>query len=86
MKLIEKNNWEYLTYFFNGEKIDETKNGKVLLTTGEKVEYKSVQESVNYTDMGHNYSATRHKLMAAIPFNNQEIEVELKHLDIENFL
>jgi len=86
MKLEVKNNWEYLTYRFNGKDIDETKSGKVLLTTGETVEYKSVMGSKSYSDMGNTYSTTQYKLIAKIIFNGQEIEVELKQLDIDKFL
>ena len=86
MKLEIKNNWEYLTYKFNGKDIDETKGGKVLLTTGETVEYKSIKGSKSYNDMGHTYSATQYKLIATIIFNGQEIDVELKKLDIDKFL
>ena len=86
MKLEVKNNWEYLTYKFDGKEIDETKGGEVLLTTGETVKYKSVRGSKSYNDMGHTYSATQHKLIATIIFNGQEVEVELKQLDIDRFL
>jgi hypothetical protein len=86
MKLDVKNNWEYLTYYFDGKKIDETKGGEALLTTGETVKYKSVIGSKSYNDMGHTYTATQYKLIATIIFNGQEIEVELEQLDIEKFL
>lgn len=86
MKLDVNNNWEYLTYKFNGKDIDETKDGEVLLTTGEVVKYKSRKGVQSYNDMGHTYSTPQYKLIATIKFNDQDIQVELKELDIVKFL
>ena len=86
MKLKVRNNWEYLTYTFKNKEIDEKKGGKVLLTTGEIVEYKSIGKNKSYNDMGHTYSTTQYVLMATIEYNNQKIDVELRQLDIEKFL
>jgi len=86
MKLEVKNNWEYLTYTFDGKPIDEKRNGYVRLVTGETVRYKSVETSATYNDMGHSCTMRVFKLIATVMFHQTPIEVELKQLDIEKFL
>ena len=86
MKLKVNNNWEYLTYSFKDEKVDEKKGGTVVLKGGEIVKYKSVKTSASYTDWGRTYSTPCYYLVAKINFNNQLIEIRLEALDLEEVL
>lgn len=85
-KLEVKNNWGRLTYFFRGERIDETQDGEVLLTTGERVRYLSRSRRVTVGDHGGSYDVIQRYLAAQIEYNGQAIEVDLDTLDIEEFI
>jgi len=82
MKLEVRNNWMYLTYSFNGEKIDEKKSGTAVLANGDTVKYTVVKERGHYSDHGSPGYAIQHILRATVEFNGQEIEVNLKDLDL----
>ena len=83
MFLEIKNDWEVLTYYFNGIKINEKSDGIATLKNGNKVYYKSRVEKTHYMDMGNRYSVERFTLTATINYNNQKLEIPLTQLDIE---
>ncbi len=86
MKLYVKNDWEEIRYYFNHVPLDETKDGEVILTSGEKISYKSVKILRSYSDHGHESNVTAYKLKATIEFNGEKIEVDLEQLDIAKIL
>jgi len=82
VKLEVKNNWMYLTYFFDGEKIDEKKSGTAVLANGDIVAYRVIKERGHYSDHGSPGYAIQHILRATVVFNGKELEVDLKDLDL----
>ena len=88
MKVKRINNWEYLTYFFNDEEIDEKIGGRVVLTTGEEVPYRSEMNTSSYTEQGSRCSTSvqRYLLIATIDFHGLPIDVDLTQLDISKIL
>lgn len=95
MKLIVRNDWEYLTYYLGekkpdgtGEvKLDEKRNGIARVRwpdgTSSEVPYRSVRRRTTYGDMGHTYDAAYFDLIATVDHHGQLLQTPLTGLDIE---
>ena len=80
MNLVEKNNWENLTYYIDQVEVNIADIKSISLEINDKIEtynttYKQVSKS--YSDHGHTYYATTNKLciehdkFGIVPVNQQ---------------
>lgn len=86
MKVKVENNWEDLTYFFNGKEIPRDSKGYVILQNGDKCKFFPEPHYTSYGDMGHTYHVTTHKFFVEIDFNNQKLNVLMDDLEIKDLV
>lgn len=86
MKIEVKNDWEYLTYSFDGKDLDEKIGGKAILENGDEIKFQSEQVQKSYRDMGHVYCTRCYNLIATINFNNQDLDIPLVKLNLKEVI
>jgi hypothetical protein len=91
MKTMEKfykvnkvNDWEYVTYNTNGQKLDEKKDGKALIKwpdgTVEIVEFKARSYQASYNDMGQKNTLTAYRLEFYPNVHGLKVSVDLSEV------
>ena len=86
MKIEVSNNWEYLTYKFKGEDIDEKKGGYAVLMNGDVVKYFALKTTESYYDHGKEYFSPCYHLITEIDFNGQKIKMRLDELELRDII
>lgn len=85
-KLKERNNWESLSYTFDGEPIKAKDISKVLVRWPDKKETaeeaQSVKRTESYSDHGHTSTVTSDELRVLLKMNGQTINVPARSLNI----
>lgn len=83
-KIKVKNDWDYLTYTFEGEPIDEKKGGKVWIRfpdgSEQTCKYVSQEKRHQTFDMGHTYEGTHYDLIAKVKVHGTFLYIPLQNL------